>query len=149
MEWAMALDISSGVAARLLADSQLVAMLADYRGQPALFVDPVPDDWTIDLGVGKPTCIVAEPHVNESADTFSSRFRSASVNVRLYAPRSAASGLTEAAETVRARLHNWGPGSLPGGSLVNATAAGPQSAPTDDPSLDGRILTATLLIRET
>lgn len=147
----MALDIAGGIYSRLAADATLVAMLGEYTPEggvagPAMLTDPPPEN--LEIGVA-PVVIVAEPYANAPADDFSSRYRRAALNVRLYSkPNGSSADLLAASERVRTLLHNWSAPAFSTGSLLSAFVNGPTPAPTDDPSIEGRILSVQLLIKE-
>lgn len=142
----MTLDIAGGIFARLSADATLCAMLATFEGAPAIVTDPVPA--TLECGEA-PFVVVADPYINNSADDFTNRARAASLNVRLYCkPDGSTLGLLAAAERVRSLLHNWSAPVFSTGSLLSAFVNGPTPAPTDDPTIEGRVLSVQLLIKE-
>ena len=141
------LDIQGAVYSRLYADATLGGLIASYGGVAAVFSDPVPDN--IEIGAS-PVVVVATPFLNEADDTFSEDYRTPSLNVRLYhRPSGSTLALDTAAERVRTLLKSWPTGAITGGSLVDATVTGPVGAPTEDPSLEGRLLTVRLIIQET
>jgi hypothetical protein len=83
-------------------------------------------------------------------DTFSEAMRSEQIGLRLYhKPEGASLPLVQAAERVRTLFRNWGAVAITGGTVIQTEVAGPIPAPTDDPSLDGRIVQLSLLIKET
>lgn len=147
----MALDIAGGVRQRLADDATLVAMLATYTPEggapaPAIFVDPVPPDFEV---VGKPAIVVSEPFGNQAGDDYSDARRDASLFVRLYAKQQGSTvDLLTAAERARELLKFWNTPSFSTGKLEGAFVNGPTTAPTDDPSIEGRLLSVQLLIRE-
>ncbi len=141
------LDIQGAVYTRLYGDATLGALIASYGGNPAVFSDPVPDN--IDIQAS-PIVVVATPFENPSDDTFSEDNRIPSLNVRLYhRPAGSTLALDQAAERVRTVLKSWPVGAIAGGILVDAAVTGPVGAPTEDPSLEGRLLTVRLFIQET
>lgn len=142
------IDPQAAVFSRLTGDATLTAALAVYGGAPAVFEDGMaPGDLVI---AAAPVVIVTPPTHLANADAFDASFRTEQIFVRLYA-RPAGSSLTlqTAAERVRTLLQNWGPAAITGGTLINGTVSGPSPAPTDDPSLDGRLILVNLFIRET
>lgn len=141
------LDIQGAVYARLSSDATLTAQLATYNSAPAVLADPPAADLVI--SEDKPVVIVASPSQQESEDDFSTAHRVAVVNVRLYhKPIGSTLKLDTAAERVRALLKNWG-GAVTGGTVLDGEVSGPVPAPTDDPSIEGRLVTARLIIQET
>lgn len=145
------LDIQGAVWSRLSADATLLALLASYADGPGgkgLVSDPVPDDLLVNDT--KPVCIVSAPLSNEADDSFTEDLRRADVSVRLYhKPAGSSLALEQAAERVRTLIKTWPAGAITGGTLLAATVSGPVVGPTDDPSLDGRVITARLIIQET
>jgi len=142
----MALDIAGGVRQRLVGDGTLTAMLATYLGQPAVVVSPVPFDFPFDA---KPAIVVDEPINQTPEDDYSTARRRVDLRVRMYAKHGGSSVvLNAAAERVRTLLHNWNTPSFSTGELEGASVNGPTSAPTDDPSIEGRLLSVQLQIKE-
>jgi hypothetical protein len=142
----MTLDIAGGVRARLAGDDVLAGMLASYQAAPAIFTDPVPDDFETQE---RASIVVAEPHLNESDNTFSSKGRRASVRARIYAkPNGSTAPLLDAAERARSLFNDWSASDFGGGVLEASFVSGPVPAPTDDPSIEGRLLTIQLVITE-
>lgn len=142
----MALDIAGGVRQRLVDDGALAAMLATYLEQPAIVVSPVPFDFPFET---KPTIIVDEPLSQTPEDDYSNGRRRVDLRVRMYAKHGGSSvALNTAAERVRTLLHNWNTPSFSTGELEGASVNGPTSAPTDDPSIEGRLLSVQLQIKE-
>lgn len=142
------LDIQGAVWSRLSADATLLALLASYGAGKAVVSDPVPDDLLVTSAL--PVCIVSAPLSNEADDSFTEDLRRAEVSVRLYhKPAGSSLALEQAAERVRTLIKSWPAGAITGGTLLAATVSGPVVGPTDDPSLDGRVITARLIIQET
>lgn len=146
----MVLDISGGIRQRLVDDGALAAMLETYEffggPAPAVMVDPVPYDLAFGM---KPTIIVDEPHNQEPTDDYSTARRRVDLRLRLYAKHNGSTlAINEAAERVRALLHNWNTSSFSTGELEGASVNGPTPAPTDDPSIAGRLLSVQLQIKE-
>jgi hypothetical protein len=142
------LDHQAAVFARLTGDATLTALLAVYATAPAVFEDgSVPPE--LEHG-DKPIIVVGAPSHAGDDDTFSGAMRSEQIGLRLYhKPEGASLPLVQAAERVRTLFKNWGAVAITGGTLIQTEVAGPIPAPTDDPSLDGRIVQLTLLIKET
>lgn len=141
------MDIQGIVFARLTADATLTALLQTHDVEPAIFedgkVDPEIEYGTLPLAVVTPSSNNANP------DTLDAAMREELVSVRLYhKPDGSSLPLHDAAERVRALFRNWGSAAVTGGTVIHAEVAGPFPAPTDDPSLDGRIINITLLVKE-
>lgn len=141
------MDIQAIVFARLIGDATLMALLSEYDSAPAVFEDgKVAPDY--EHGV-KPLAVVTPPSNNANPDTFDASLRDEVVSVRLYhRPDGSSLPLHQAAERIRALFRNWGSAAVTGGTVIHAEVAGPFPAPTDDPSLDGRIINITLLVKE-
>lgn len=138
-----------GVAfSRMAADATLTALLAEFQEAPAIFEDgQVPPEFQFG---STPIAVVASPAHQGDDDTFDADMRREQITVRLYHRAEGSSlPLQAAAEQVRALFKNWGPSAITGGTMVNATVSGPLPAPTEDPTLDGRIVYLTMLIKET
>lgn len=142
------LDHQAAVFARLTGDATLTALLATYATAPAVFEDgAVPPEFA--HGV-KPIVVVGAPSHAGDTDTLDAFMRSEQIGLRLYhQPNGASLPLQQAAERIRALFKNWGSAAITGGTVIQTEVAGPLPAPTDDPSLDGRIVQLTLLIKET
>lgn len=142
----MSIDIAAGVRARFVGDSTLTNLIDVYGGEPAILVDPVPSDLVIGE---KPVLIIAEPYDDPSADDYSTERRNPSLRVRLYAKQSGSTlVLNAAAQRVRSLLKHWNTPSFSTGELEGAIVSGPTPAPTDDPTIEGRLLSVQLFIRE-
>ena len=146
----MTLDISGGIRQRLVDDGALVAMLETYAFEtgpaPAVLLDPVPYDLTFGK---KATIVVDEPHNQAAVDDYSTPRRRVDIRLRLYALHDGSTvAINAAAERVRALLHLWNTPSFSTGELEGASVNGPTPAPTDDPSIAGRLLSVQLQIKE-
>lgn len=142
------LDHQAAVFARLTGDATLAALIATHASAPAVFEDgAVPPEFV--HGV-LPIIVVGAPTHAGDADTLSERMRAEQIGLRLYhSPAGASLPLVAAAERVRTLFKNWGAVAITGGTVIQTEVAGPIPAPTDDPSLDGRIVQLSLLIKET
>jgi len=125
-------------------------MLATYAFEggnaPAIFVAPVPADFEV---VELPSIIVDEPIVDPDTSTYTEARRDPSLNVRIYAKHNGSTlALKAAAERARTLLKHWDTQSFSTGKLEGSIVNGPTPAPTDDPSIEGRLLSVQLLIRE-
>ena len=142
------IDPQAEVFARLTGDATLTALLSTFGGAPAVFEDGkvAPE---FEHGP-QPMAVVTPPTNNGNPDTLDSFMRDELVTVRLYhKPDGSSLPLHQAAERIRALFKNWGGVAVAGGDLIHAEVSGPFPAPTDDPSLDGRIVSISLLIKET
>jgi len=142
------LDIVGAVYSRLNSDATLLAALAAYGAGKALVADPPPADLVVDKAL--PVAIVGNPSQDEAADTYTEDYRTVTLNVRLYhRPSGSSTPLDTAAERVRTLLRTWPKGSVTGGQIIDAAVSGPVAGPTDDPAVEGRIVTARLIFLET
>lgn len=134
--------------ARLTGDATLAAMLATYGSGRAVFEDgKTPPEFAFGTA---PAVLVGAPAHQGNDDSFDADMRLEQLIVRLYhRPDGSSLPLHTAAERVRALFNKWGPAAITGGTMINATVSGPVPAPTEDPTLDGRLMYLTLLIKET
>jgi hypothetical protein len=142
------LDHQAAVFARLTGDATLLALIAAHATAPAVFEDgAVPPEFA--HGV-KPIIVVSSPSHAGDDDTMDGKLRSELIALRLYhQPNGASLPLQQAAERARTLFKDWGAVAITGGTVIQTEVSGPFPAPTDDPSLDGRIIQLTLLIKET
>jgi len=142
------LDITGALYTRLSADSTLTSALAVYGSGRAIVADPPPADLIVDGSA--PVVIIGGASSDEADDTYTENYRQVTVAVRLYhRPSGSSLPLDTAAERVRTLLRSWPSGAVTGGTLIDAAVSGPVAGPTDDPAVEGRIVTARLLFRET
>jgi len=141
------MDLQAVVFARLTGDATLTALLATYATAPAVFEDgKVPVEF--EHGT-KPLAVVTPPSNSGNPDTLDAALRDEQISIRLYhKPQGSSTPIHQAAERVRALFKNWGSAAVTGGTVIHAEVSGPFPAPTDDPSLDGRIVSINLLIKE-
>jgi hypothetical protein len=141
------LDIKAAVVGRLSGDMALAAMLLPYNGAPAIVADPAPAD--LEIIDKRPVVIMAKPVNDENDDTFSEAYRVVRFNVRVYSrPDEQTLEIDQAAEKARSILTSWPAGDVSGGRFVSATVSGPVDAPTDDPSIEGRLLQVRAIFKE-
>lgn len=141
------MDVQAIVFARITGDATLTALLGVHSAAPAVFEDGKVSP-EFEHGT-KPLCVITPPSNNANPDTLDAALREELITVRLYhKPAGSSSPLHLAAERVRALFKNWGSAAVTGGTVIHAEVSGPFPAPTDDPSLDGRIVSITLLIKE-
>jgi len=142
----MSMDASAGIRSRLAGNAPLCALLAVYGGVPAILTEPLPADYEVEA---KPSIIVGEPILNDADDTYTNNGRDIQLRARIYSKHNGSSiAINAVAEAARALLHNWTTASFPGGSLLASFVSGPVAGPTSDPSIEGRILTVSLKIKE-
>lgn len=141
------MNFMRGIVARLLSDTELLEMLAEYTPTngapgPAILSNPPPGDHRI---AAKPDVRISFPNRQDDQDTFSSEVRDADVRIHLYARPGADTGglistaeIDAAAERLRQRCHRraW----FVDGVKFDAVASGPTAAPTDDPAVVGRLI---------
>lgn len=135
------MNLTAALYDRLAGDATLTALLATYRGEPAIFtVDPAPPDAAL------PYIVTAGSVVDNAWDTKTTRGRQVWRDVRCYAPATGSSVTVEAiAERVRALLHRH---YLEVDDHVTylAETAGPIAS--GDTEAYGRIVTVRLTIGE-
>ncbi len=142
------LDITGALYTRLNSDATLAALLAAYGAGKAIVADPPPADLIVDGTL--PVLIIGGAASDEAEDTYTENYRRVAVSVRLYhRPAGSSLPLDTAAERVRTLLKSWPKGSAGGGTLIDAAVSGPVAGPTDDPAVEGRIVTARLIFLET
>ena len=125
----------------LAADGTLIALLASYKTEPAVFtIDPAPGDAVLPYIVAT-TVPVANPF-----DSKTTRGRLVWVDVRCYAAANGSSQAVEAiAERVRVLLHR-APLLISGHIWLWSECSGPISA--DEEKAYGRILTVKIVAEE-
>lgn len=142
------LDISGAVFTRLSTDATLLALLKPYGAGKAIVADPPPPELLADDAL--PILIIGAPFDDEADDTYTENYRVVGLRVRLYhRPKGSSLPLDTAAERVRTLLRSWPAGAVTGGTLIDAAVSGPVAGPTDDPAVEGRIVTARLIFKET
>lgn len=135
---------------RLTSDATLIASLATYNGNPAIFNEKAPTGFEFKVGV-KPCLIIAAPADDQAAETFTENGRAIAQDVRGYAfDTGSSAALDTIMRRVRDLFHNQ-PGSLTvtGGKATIATVTGPVAAPTSEASVIGRRVTLRLTLQET
>lgn len=141
------MNVQAVVFARIIADTALVALLATHAAAPAVFEDGKVSP-EFEHGA-LPLAVITPASNNGNPDTLDAAMREEVITVRLYhKPEGSSAPLRNAAERLRALFKNWGSAAVTGGTVIHAEVSGPFPAPTDDPSLDGRIVSITLLIKE-
>ncbi len=144
------IDTTAALYAWLSTRAPITAVIDTFSGTPAVFDAYVPDGHEIE----KPVIIIDAPTQNNRQEMNDCRARTAVVNLRLYANLRSKTGdtgsaaLHAAAETVATELHNF---VLPlaGGVTMGAQVSGPVLAPTESPSIGGRLITLSWRITET
>ena len=133
--------LTAAIDARLRGDATLVAMLADYNGQAALFTtDPAPANAIM------PYIVTAGEVSDRAYDTKTTLGRELRRDVRCYAPIAGSVVTIEAiAERVRALLHRQVL-SVSGYDVWLAECSGPIVA--DEPDAYGRIVTVRTIMTE-
>lgn len=132
--------LTAAIYDRLAGDPELVAMLATYRGEPAVFTtDPAPGDATL------PFIVTAGHVVDTSFDTKTTLGREIWRDVRCYAEADGSAALIESiAERVRALLHRQ-PLTIEGFGVWLSECSGPIAS--DDTEAYGRIVTVRLVMQ--
>ncbi len=144
------IDTTAALYAWLTGHAPITAAIDTYSGFPAVFEQYVPDDHEI----GGPVVVLDAPSRNDRENMNACRAREVVVNIRVYANVRSKDGdtgsaaLHVAAETIANELHNF---VLPlnGGVTMGALVSGPVLAPTESPSIGGRLITLRWRIKET
>lgn len=139
------MNSTATIFARLTGDATLIAGLALYQGQPAIFNEKAPTGFSFASGV-KPCLIIAAPALDVAVETFTENGRAIAQDVRGYAfDTGSAAALDTIMRRVRTLFHNV-PASLTvtGGKAVISRVAGPVASPTSEPSVIGRRVTLNL-----
>lgn len=125
----------------LAGDAALVAMLASYQGQPAIFTtDPGPGD------ANMPYIVTAGEVAQSPFDTKTTRGRVATRDVRCYTAASGSAATVEAiAEWVRALLHRVEM-AISNHEWIMAECSGPIVA--DEQDAYGRIVSVRMTVQE-
>ncbi len=143
------IDIQAAVFQQLRSDATLAGLLGTYGGVPSVFATPVPDDLVI---THEPVCYIGDAINADDDDTYTEEYRRHDLRIRLYQKPDAANGgttsLKAASERARRVLKDWPKGAISGGVFINASVTGPTLAPTDDPSLAGRLLQVRIYTQE-
>lgn len=135
--------LDNAINARLASDGTLTALLATFKGTPAIFLStPLPQ------GV-VPPYVAVPPIVTQSPnDTKTSEGRSLIRDIGCYTLATGSTVTVDAiAERVRSLFHRH-PLAITGFATMIAMAAGPSLAPTDK-TLYGRIVSVNLTIWKT
>lgn len=135
------MSVTQALYSRLAGDGALVALLAGYRGGPAVFtVDPAPEDAELPY-------IVSAGNISDAPfDTKTVLGRDIRRDVRCYAAADGSAVTVEAmAERVRELLHRQ-PLAVDGFGVFLAECTGPIAA--DEPDAYGRIVTVRFIMME-
>ena len=118
--------------------------LDEYQGQAAVFSDRAPDDYLVNQMA--PCAVIAAATSDTDASTFTEVIREIVQDVRLYARDTGSTGdLDCLARDIRDLFHLRPDDIIVDGGICSiATATGPVSSPTTDPSLIGRRITLRL-----
>lgn len=135
------MNLTEAIYTRMADDATLVALLAGYKSEPAVFTtDPAPGDATL------PYIVSAGEVAQQPNDTKTTRGRLVWRDIRCYAPATGSAEAVEGiAERVRALFHRHEL-EVDGFELVVAECSGPIAADEDDTY--GRIVTLRLVLQE-
>jgi len=135
------LNLTAALHARLVGDATLAALLADYKGGPAIFTtDPAPGDATL------PYLVSAGEVATSPFDTKTTRGREVRRDVRCYAAATGSAALVEEiAERVRVLLHRYRL-EVDGHEAWVAEVTGPIAA--DEDEAYGRVVNLRLILME-
>lgn len=134
----------------LSAVSAVTDQLDTYSSEPAIFEGRAPDSFEIN----DPILVIDAPINAGREDTSTHVNRTVDIRLRVYARTQTETGATgyaalnAAAETVANALHNSRP-PLTGGTTLRVSAQPPTFAPTENPSLGGRVISIRWIIKET
>ena len=133
------MSLSAALHARMVADAPLVALLASYDGQPAVFtVDPPPDNARLPYVI-TPGALATNPF-----DTKDLRGRELYQDIRCYTARTGSTVLVEdIADRVRWLFHRR-PLVVDGQPSLLTSVTGPRVATSDDAY--GRLLTVRVVL---
>lgn len=141
------LDTQGAIFNRLSAVSAVTDLVAAYGAGKAIFSSAMPSDFSIGPD---PVILIDLPATNEEADTASDNYRETDSVVRLFSvPDGSNVKLLQAGEAVRSALKSWPVETIDGSVFRVSSVSGPESAPTDDPSVDGLLLRVRQIIKET
>lgn len=135
------MNLTAAVFERLAEDAELTAMLATYRGEPAIFtIDPAPGDATL------PYVVSAGETAQRDGGAKNRRGREVFRDIRCYAPASGSAVDVEAlAERVRALFDRYAL-AVEGFETWVAAASGPIVA--DEVDAYGRVVSVRFLLVE-
>lgn len=134
------MNTTSAIFTRLGSVPSIIERLDRYQGQPAIFNDTAPDDFTFSSLIA---AVIAAPSSDSPDDTFTEGGRAIAQDVRLYARHTGSTAvIDQLARDVRDLFHQQ-PEALAadGATFITAIATGPVASPTTDPSLVGRRIT--------
>lgn len=137
------MNSTKAVFGRILGASGVIARLDNFDAAPAIFNDRAPDDFQFGA---KFALIIAAPSSDTDASTLSETVRAIVQDVRIYGRDTGSTAdLDQLARDIRDLFHLQPDAlSVDGGTCNIATATGPVSSPTTDPSLVGRRITVRL-----
>ena len=133
--------LTAAVYDRMAGDATLVALLAEYEGEPAIFTaDPAPGNATL------PYIVSAGEVAQSASDTKTTRGRQVWRDIRCYAPATGSVETVEGiAERVRTLFHRHEL-EVDGYETYIAECSGPIAA--DEEDAYGRIVTLRLMLQE-
>lgn len=132
------MDTQKAIFTRLIGDSQFLALMDTYGGQPAVFSDRFPPDFT--LGE-KPACIISLPKTNQGDDASDDYNNDVLSPVRFYhKPNGSSAALVGAAWRAVTLFRNWPPEVIDGLNYQVESVAGPENAPAEDPDVQGALV---------
>ena len=144
------IDTTAALYAFLSGTAAITNSIDAYNTFPAIFESYVPDAYEID----GPTIVIDAPTRNDRQSMNKCQAREVIVNLRIYARvrtkggDTGSAGLHTASETIAKELHNFVV-PLSGGITQGCQVSGPILAPTESPSIGGRLITIRWRIQET
>lgn len=144
------IDLTAAMYTHLAAIADVTDVLDTFENLPAIFEERAPDGFEIDGNV----VIIDPPHNMTRDDTSTCVGRAADMRLRVYRKVISEDGATgyaslnEAAEKLARALHNSQP-TVNGARTARVAVNGPYRAPTETPSIGGRVISIRWNIQET
>lgn len=144
------IDPTAALFQHIRVDPEITGKLDTYLDVPGVFEEIAPPGFEIN----KPIVIIEPPHNADRDDTSTCVGREYLMYVRVFGrviTENGATGyeaLNDAAEALARALHNSQP-DIDGGRTSRISVNGPNRAPTDNPSIGGRVLLLRWNITET
>ena len=136
--------LEAAIHTALVDDVELRSLIGTYKGAPAVFTQPLPQD----AKKGLPYVIISGVIADNDFDTSTTRGREIGLNLRCYSQISTDStDIENIAERLRKIFHRV---KVPVGGYktLDVTVSGPINAPTSSPDLLGRVLALTFTLEE-
>jgi len=144
------IDPTAALYAHIITTPEITCKIATYENLPAVFEDRAPDGYEVD----EPIIIIDPPHSMTRDDTSTCVGRVIDMRIRVYGRVRDANGATgsealnDASEILARTLHNSNP-DVDTARTCRVAVNGPYRAPTDTPSVGGRVVSIRWNITET